>query len=106
MRPRTFPPASMMCQRVAASADAALGMNVDDIFFLNSLSRTVPAMVGGIPPGQHSVGQVQATVNPNHTGLSGDCQAVRHQPTATPRFRRYTDRVERPHEICKSLTEL
>src|SRR5262245_26972660 len=75
MRPRTWPPASMMCQRVSASADCALGMKVDDIS-LTLYPELVPELLGGFPPGQHSVGQVQATVNPNHTELSGHCQAA------------------------------
>ena len=55
-------------------------------------SRLYPAVFGGFPPGQHSVGQVQATVNPNHTYLSGHCQvsggggtSARSNPTVSRR---------------------
>src|SRR5581483_8768897 len=77
IRPRTLPSASMTCQRLSAAALVALAMNVDIPDKPFRISRTD---VRDFPPGRAllaraTVGQVQATVNPNHTHLSGECQA-------------------------------
>src|SRR5262245_44002326 len=74
MRPSTWPSASITCQR-PAFACSAVAINVD--IPETPLRRKPPertvvkftALMG------HPVRQVQATVNPNHTSVSGDCQA-------------------------------
>jgi hypothetical protein len=47
-------------------------MNVD--IPEKALSKTHEPMLGDFRPDKQPVGQVQAAVNPKHTGLSGECQ--------------------------------
>ena len=80
IRPSTRSSASMTCQCPPSPTWRAVPMNVDipetDLSSFRARNRLRAARnpMWGIPRLARTVGRVQATVNPNDTSVSGDCQ--------------------------------